>query len=94
MEKTLKKVEDFVYLSSKIRASESDIDARKAKAWAACNKLKQIWKSDLRKVIKFRLFTALIESVLLYGSETWTLTKSKRLNKVLDGCSQECLEWL
>ena len=33
---------------------------------------------------KVRLFTALIESVLLYGSETWTITK--RLNKVLDGC--------
>ena len=80
----IEKVEDFVYLGSKIRASESDIDARKAKAWAACHKLKQIWKSDLRKAIKVRLFTALIESVLLYGSETWTMTK--RLNKVLDGC--------
>ena len=66
----IEKVEDFVYLGSKIRASESDIDARKAKAWAACHKLKQIWKSDLRKAIKVRLFTALIESVLLYGSET------------------------
>ena len=44
----------------------------------------QNWKSDLRKAIKVRLFTALIESVLLYGSETWTMTK--RLNKVLDGC--------
>ena len=29
----------FVYLGSKIRASESDIDARKAKAWVACHKL-------------------------------------------------------
>ena len=80
----IKKVEDFVYLGSKIRASESDIDARKARAWAACHKLKQIWKSDRRKAIKVRLFTALIESVLLYGSETWTM--NKRLNKVLDGC--------
>ena len=43
----IEKVEDFVYLGSKIRASESDIDVRKAKAWAACFKLKQIWKSDL-----------------------------------------------
>ena len=77
-------VKDFVYLGSKIRASESDIDAIKAKAWAACHKLKQIWKSDLRKAIKVRLFTALIESVLLYGSDTWTMTKS--LNKVLYGC--------
>ena len=82
--KNIEKVDDFVYLGSKIRASESDIDTRKAKAWAACHKLKQVWKSDLRKAIKVRLFTALIESVLLYGSETWTMTK--RLTKVLDGC--------
>ena len=30
------------------------------------------------------LFKATVESVLLYGCETWTLTKS--LNKSLDGC--------
>ena len=42
------------------------------------------WKSDFRKGIKVRLLTALIESLFLYGSETWTLTI--RLNKVLDGC--------
>ena len=58
----IEKVEDFAYLGSKIRASESDIDDRKAKAWAACHKLKQIWRSDLRKAIKVRLFKALIEN--------------------------------
>ena len=71
----IEKVEDFVYLGSKIRATESDIVARKAKAWAACYKLKQICKPALRKAIRVRL---LIGSVLLYGSETWTMTK--RLN--------------
>ena len=84
MEKTLRKWRILFILIQK-----SDIDFRKAKAWAACHKLKQIWKSDLRTAIKV---TALIESVLLYGSETWTM--SKWLNKVLDGCSQECFEWL
>ena len=78
----IEKVDNFFYLGSKIRASKSDIDARKAKAWAACHKLKQIWKSNLRKAINIRLFTALFESVLLYGPETWTMTK----NIVLDGC--------
>ena len=34
--------------------------------------------------MKVRDFTALVESVLLYGSETWTMTK--RLNKMVDGC--------
>ena len=66
-----------------IKVSKSE-PPNQTKDLAACHKLKQIWKSDLRKAIKVRLFTALIESVLLYGSETWTMTK--RLNKVLDGC--------
>ena len=43
-----------------------------------------MWKSDLRKDLKIRLFTATVESVLLYGSETWTMTK--RLTKIVDGC--------
>ena len=38
----IEKGEDFVYLGFKIRASKSDIDARKAKAWATCHKHKQI----------------------------------------------------
>ena len=43
-----------------------------------------MWKSDLWKDLKIRLFTATVESVLLYGSETWTMTK--RLTKIVDGC--------
>ena len=33
---TIEEGGDFVYLGSKIRASESDIVVRKAKAWVAC----------------------------------------------------------
>ena len=77
-------VENFLYLGSWLKDTESDIKVRKAKAWAACHKLKSIWSSNLRKSIKIRLFTATVESVLLYGSETWTITK--RLEKMVDGC--------
>ena len=79
-------VDDFVYLGSKIRDTEGDINARKGKAWGpgACHSLRKIWKSDLQHSIKIRIFTALVESVFLYGSETWTMTK--RLNKMVDGC--------
>ena len=42
-----------------------------------------IWKSKLSKSLKIRLFIATCESVLLYGSETWTLTKAQE--KSLDG---------
>ena len=53
-------------------------------AWSACNKLDKIWGSNISRVIKIRLFVATVESVLLYGSETWTLTKT--LSNRLDGC--------
>ena len=41
-------------------------------------------KSYIRKDLKTRSFTVTVESVLLYGSETWTLTK--RLTQIVDGC--------
>ena len=77
-------VENFLYLGSWLKDSETDIKVRKAKAWAACHKLKAIWSSNMRRSLKIRLFTATVESVLFYGSETWTLTK--RLEKMVDGC--------
>ena len=49
----------------------------------------KLWNSKLRKSIKIRVFTALVESVLLYGSETWTMTK--RLEKMVDGCYMRML---
>ena len=80
----LEKVTDFVYLGAWIATTERDLRVRKAKAWAACHKLKKMWKSDLRRGLKIRLFVATLESILLYGSETWTLTES--LKKRIDGC--------
>ena len=60
-----------------------DINVRKALAWKACHKLSKIWKSKLQKSIKIKLFISTVESVLLYGCETWTITK--KLEKQLDG---------
>ena len=80
----IEKKDNFLYLGSWIKNTEDDIKVRKVKAWAACHMLKRIWTSNIKKSIKIRLFTATVESVLLYGSETWTLTK--RLTKMVDGC--------
>jgi len=82
--KDLEKVKDFKYLGAWIATTEHDFIVRKAKAWAACHKMKKVWKSDLRKDLKIRLFQATVESILLYGSETWTMTKA--LVKKIDGC--------
>ena len=80
----LSQVTDFQYLGSIISWVEStkkDVEVRIAKAWAACSKLNNMWQSDLSKDLKINLFRAAVESVLLYGSESWTMTDtlSKRI---------------
>ena len=81
--RTIKEVDNFKYLGAWMASSEKDINVRKALAWQACHKLTKIWKSSLQKSIKIKLFIATVESVLLYGCETWTLTQ--KLEKQLDG---------
>ncbi len=77
-------VTDFKYLGSHTESTKADIKARKGSAWKACNKLKKIWKSSLSRAFKIRLFQALVESMLLYGSAMWTPTIT--LDRQLDGC--------
>ena len=80
---TIKTADDFKYLGSWIRDPNKDIKNRKSKAWAACHGLKKVWNSDLTDELKCRLFVATVETVLLYGCETWTLTK--QMEKSLNG---------
>ena len=80
---SINQVEDFKYLGSFVMDSEKDIKFRKALAWSACNKLDRIWHSTLPNVTKIHVFKTLIEPILLYGAETWTLTT--RQQKRLDG---------
>ena len=79
----LKKVDDFVYLGSNIASTEKDVLIRILKAWSALDRLRTIWKSTLPEQIKKGFFRAVVESVLLYGSSAWTLTK--RLESKLNG---------
>ena len=62
----------------------------KALAWKALNKLDKIWKSDLPKKHKLNFFRATVESILLYGCATWTLTKAEE--KALDGTYKRMLK--
>ena len=79
----LKKVDDFLYLGSWVNSSEKDINIRIAKAWTALFKMDVIWKSKIDRNLKISFFRATVETVLLYGSNTWTLTKA--LEKKIDG---------
>ena len=46
--------------------------------------MKRVWKSNVSNELKTRLFIATVESVLLYGCESWTFTSA--LERSLDGC--------
>ena len=82
--KSIENVDDFVYLGSRMKSSEKDFKVSKAKALGACHQMKLVWKSYMRRELKVRLFLATVESILLYGSETWTV--SQTLAKRIDGC--------
>ena len=79
----LKEVQDFKYLGSYVSDSRKDFLVRKGQAWNACNKLDKIWKSNITTKTKILLFRSCIESILLYGAETWTMKKV--LQNRLDG---------
>ena len=79
---TLKLVDMFTYLGSSVSSTETNINTRLAKVWAAFNRLLVIWKSDLTDKIKRSFFPVAVVSILLYGCSTWTLTK--RMEKRLD----------
>ena len=71
-------VEDFKYLGSWVESTEKDIRIRKALAWQALNKMNSIWNSNMSRNLKTRFFIATIESIFLYGCESWTLNEDYR----------------
>ena len=53
-------VDDFKYLGSWVENSEKDVNIRKALAWKALNSMRNIWKSNMRRELKMKFFTATI----------------------------------
>ena len=79
----LEVVNDFIYLGAWIASTQHDIKVRRAKTWKALNSMDKVWRSSMNSDTKRRLFVSTVESVLLYGCETWTLTVADE--KALDG---------
>ena len=75
--------DDFKYLGSWVDSSEKDIAVRKALAWKALNGMTKIWTSDMKPDLKKRFFLSTVESILLYGCESWSLTETQE--KSLNG---------
>ena len=80
---SLKLVDKFTYLGSRVSSTIKDIDTRLTKAGTAIDRLSIIWKSDLTDKMKRSLFQAVVVWILLYRCTTWTL--KKRLVRKLDG---------
>ena len=85
----IKTVPQFTYLGSEIPNSDLDFKRRKGKAWDAMNKLTKVWKSTIPRSLKLRFFHATVESILVYASETWTITSD--LQSKIDGCYTKML---
>ena len=61
-------------------------------AWIALNNLSTIWKSTANLRLNRNFFRATVETVLLYGSVTWILTK--KLENKLDGTYISILRYI
>ena len=86
----LEEVLDFKYLGSYIADSRKDFMTRKGQAWDVCNKLRLIWESNIAEETKVSFFRACVESILLYGCETWTM--NRELEKRLHGAYTRMLK--
>ena len=77
--KDVEDITEFTYLGSKISQSggtEEDIKARIKKAQQTFAILRCVWRSkSISTNTKIRIFNSNVKSTLLYGSETWRVTK-------------------
>ena len=74
----VEQVKSFCYLGSMITADarcQNDLKRRIALGKEAFTKRGELLRGGLNKSVKKRLVKALVWSVALYGSETWTIRK-------------------
>ena len=91
----LKEVNTFTYLGSVVSSTggtDEDVKARIGKARHAFITLRPVWKStNISTKTKLRIFNSNVKSVLLYGSETWRVTKaiSQKLQTFINSCLRQ-----
>jgi len=69
-----------------------EVSARIQKARGSFSKLRSVWPSkSLRKDTKIRIFNTCVKSVLLYGCETWLVTKE--IHRKIQTFVNRCLIW-
>ena len=92
----IKRSSDFCYLGSIVAedgGTSKEVSARIQKARGSFSKLRRLWLSkSLRKDTKIRIFNACVKSVLLYGCETWLVTKD--IQRKLPSFMNRCLTYV
>ncbi|VDO91066.1 unnamed protein product [Schistosoma margrebowiei] len=94
---TLEDVKAYAYLGSIINehgGSDADLKERTGEARAAYLQLKNIWNSkQLSTNTKVRIFNTKVETVLLYGAETWRTTKDiiQKTQAFINSCLHKIL---
>ena len=94
----LEVVDRYVYLSSYISAEGlvgNELSFRIMKARATFSNMQHLWRRrDVSLSVKGRVYSSAVRSVLLYGSETWTLRADVRRLSVFDHqCLRSIAEW-
>ena len=70
-----------------------EVSARIQKAGGPFYKLRRVWLSkSLRKDTKIKIFNACVKSVLLYGCETWFITKE--IQRKIQTFVNRCLRYI
>ena len=86
-------MESFIYLGSEIHStgsSEPEVRCRIGLAKSCFNFLNRgIWRSSISLLTKVQLYHTCSQPVLLYGSETWALTRA--LQDKVDAFDNMCL---
>ena len=83
---------DFKYLGCWIKSVEKNLSVRIAMAWDAVKRMRKVWNSDIERPLRISLFRSTVETVLLYGAETWALTQT--LETKLDGTYTKLLRYI
>ena len=92
----IKRSSDFCYLGSIIAengGTSREVSARIQKARGSFSKLRRVWLSKLlQKDTKIMIFNASVKSILLYGCETWLVTKE--IQRKIQTFVNRCLRYI
>jgi hypothetical protein len=94
---SIEDVDSFVYLGSKVTkdgGAAQDVAQQIQNANGAFVQLHPMWRNNkISTRTKLRIFRSNVKSVLLYGSETWKVTKTtiSKLQTFINCCLQKIL---